>query len=1145
MLLGTLMLGTIGLSGCSAQNTKLVSPEQAIVEVGERNKDVLKALKTMGAVSDVKANHYMDVINANVEKYKAALQSTDDIQKVNEIVNSIVNIIGIEHDKGYYGLHEKKDACGNQAKNVLMGDLKFEPTTTNMWKGDNFAGIDARDAINKVTTEAEGKTVVPLEFLDANLVDGLCKDINKQIWVLDPNKVKTREQLLDLVDRLHKIKEEYTTGDIPYEKFKTLYDLYFMKTDATLFDYTSDKLLKVTTDNHTALGKESGGNSVLNKDIVINGTLTGTLHTKKKVEGTDDYVCADEHNITRNVGVYTLRIKEFDAALQNELSKGAFTNNKYIAVEGETSDEVSTAILMEYPVAVIKSLVPDSAGSNKWHFEWEETDMRVNIFNGEILFKDASTGEYKVINNEDNEIDRIYRVAGANAGKVSNLGKNISFLPNGSTTLGLESLITLADKQVKLTSRVEKSSDYNKDNIGLDFNKWYPKQYIKRLEGRYTIDEHTDTTYYFQIDGESENKVEAHLEELEYTNSYLKKFTNYVYASDATWEKLWKLYEDTASQINTKEGTSYSTSREDWELYKLYKALNDAGNNLENDKISNWFTGVDVFNYLNNVFNPNDDTYYLMSNYFTDYDREWLYASRSIDSFEYPTSGSGMDTFDWYQDSSVMHYNGRLSEVEKAIDNLADDSVKAYYNIVKSDGKLFNITTLNKFTLSSEEDRNIGTTVDVVTENLKFNSDTNMYTYKYAGVWYNCSDPFDKPSENTTPEASANKDIRDVTTVRFALTDYLELTYMPNVVDSEDFIATGRRISITDIKGEGDQVIGFFANKLGDKIEKGNSEVRASDIIDYTSGQKPYYDRVAKLLDSVYTNSVAVEEELKKSDGERVEYLKTIIDPASNVEDTGMVSDKLLLNYKVGINSINPILQFTSTSSGDRPSLDAIDYNNNAKDKNVYYGLCVNTHAFNSGLYTTWIDINGDGGDNGSLMWWNAWLANHGYEYQIDISKLKSVMTGVYSVSLAEIDNTIVFNQETLKVINKEMNEKSVVQTHSLINTISKLLGSFLLVYGLILMGLWVIDVNMVNGPGLLGVATFGKFVAVSDSSEIPLMPGDGKIYVDFKALFMATMIFMVVGMMLLLFDIQVFWDMIPRMFRTIIDAFRDLLLNK
>lgn len=1143
--LGLLILGVMGLSGCASVDLDLVSPEQAIVEVGERNKEVLESLKKQGSLSDVKANYYMDIINANVDRYKAALTSpTDNKEDVNKILKSIVNVIGSDNDKGYYGITSSDcSVCGSHQ--TTGSNSKFEPPADDdlaaKWHGSNFAGAPLNGYISVQTAE-EGKTIVPLEFIDGNLVDGLCKDMNKKIWVLNPDKVQTKEQLINLIDRLQAIKAESSTGSIPYDKFKSLYSNYFMPTDATLFDYTAETLLEETTDNHTALGKENSGNSSLNKDVVISGTLSGFLHKVTKDEQGNES-CTKEGNITKNVGVYTLRVKEFDTDLIQELKKGNFTDNKYILVDGQTSNEVSTAVLMEYPVAVIDKLVVDAEGSNKWHFDWAESDMRVNIFNGEILYRQED-GSYAVINKEDDKESKIYRVAGENATKSTNVGKNISFTPNGSTTLGLESLITLTDYKVKLMSRLENISDYDEDNIGIKLNTWYPSDIENKIGLEFTK---LGDTYSFHVDGDEDNKLDTTLEKLSNTNSYLEEIHKLVYDNQKNWNKLWEHYEKVVKEINTKHGKSYSESKDDWYLYRLYDAFKTAGYDLDNQNISEWFTDADVYNSLKATFVYDDgESCYLTEDYFTEYDKAWISGSYLIDDFEYK-SGSSTNTYSWYKESALMSESGsgKLKIVQEAIESLSDSGLQAYYGLISSEGKIFNLKPLYKFVASAENDANVGKEVDVVSENLKLNPDTRVYEYKYGGNWYRCSDPVPKNPNTETNSGAIAKDVRDITTVRFALTDYLELTYIPEVIDGEDFIATGRRISITAIKGEGDQVIGFFANKVGDRIQQGNTDIKISDIISYDSGQQTYYDGVAKILSSVQTNSNEVEDELKKSESDRVEYLKTIIDPNNNVENTGMVGDKMLLRYKLGLSEVTPVLKFTSSGSNTRPSLDSMDMDNDAIKNNVYYGICVNTHAYNSGLYTNWIDINSDGGDDGSLRWWNTWLATHGYNYQIDIGKLKNRMSGVYAVSLAQIDDTIVFNTDTLKVINKEMNSDKEREAKSLISTFTTLLGGFLLIYGLMLMGFWVLDVNMVNGPGFLTIATLGKFVAITDSSEVPLMPGNGKIYVDFKALLMATIVFMIVGMLLILFDLQIFWEKIPKMFESIVDAFSDLLLNK
>jgi hypothetical protein len=257
-----------------------------------------------------------------------------------------------------------------------------------------------------------------------------------------------------------------------------------------------------------------------------------------------------------------------------------------------------------------------------------------------------------------------------------------------------------------------------------------------------------------------------------------------------------------------------------------------------------------------------------------------------------------------------------------------------------------------------------------------------------------------------------------------------------------------------------------------------------------------------------------------------------------------MLTDSTLLSYNVYYTTINPVIPFTSSGSDTVPPLDSMDVGNDEISPARYFGLCVNTHAYKTGLYTMWIDVNGSGGNIGSLNWWNNWLGNHKYKYSINIDTLKKRMNGVYSVSLADLDNTIIVDADTIRVINKEMTEEKNTETNDLLRTCTLLLGVFFVIYGLLMLSCWLIDVNLVNGPGLLTIVTFGKYVSIRDASEIPRM-SDGKIYVDFKYLFVVMFVLMAMGIILITFDIRVIMDFIHNYFRIIVNKFKNLMLNK
>lgn len=858
----------LSLAGCSGKAVVLTNPEQAMNEVCERNIAVLNTFRNQGLISEAQYSNYVVALRTRSSTYidlikkaqKAESESDVNFKATLEMLqSSLVHRFGeTKADGSYYGRVEQGGDCPDNESLYYL-------TSMELSNNDNEENIHTKSAIYEVVNMDEFKNLIagsndkkydmvgkgenakPLIFIDENNLDSLITEINKQVYVLDESKLKTYEDWQKLVEALHNIKQaefnSNVSNDENYRHLRNIAINYFKPTNQTVYNFQKDDIIKVSEDNSDNLGLSSGANA-MNKDVIINGILSVKEHTHK------DESC-DIADTTASVGVYALRVQEFDGEFYKKVSQESYTKDKYVTLQPVSGDEVGVALLMEYPVEVIDSLEADSLNSSSWHFNFKDTDMKLNIYNGEMLVKDED-GDYISINSEENEDDKIYRVFPANIGLDTATGKNNSFEPHG------------------------------------------------------------------------------------------------------------------AGIITTGE--------------------------------------------------------------------------------------------------IVLH--------------------------------------------------------DVAaTERLS--------------------------------------------TVKFLLKDYLELTYIPGIVNDENFIATGRRITINKFSGSSDEVIGYYIDKLGDKFLNGARQeisVMASDLIDYTSGSEGYYESIAKALAfDGYINEGEVKEELSKSEEDRGSKLSNIfLSKYGGIGlDSGLRSGgAMMLPYTIYIDRVNTVLQFTSSSEEDRPGLDSIDVNNDKVAPSLYYGICLNTNIYVTGLLTTWINttfektdteitmVQGHGGEGGSLQWWNAWLSSHGYNYAINVSNLNSRLSSMYAIDLAEISDKIIFDVDTLAVINKELNEKVEQETRSLLKTAQVILGILFLVYGFFMMACWLIDTNLVNGPGLLTIITFGKMASIRDDSEVPRMV-DGKIYADFKFLCILTVILILLGIMLIIFDLQQLRGILDSLFESAIKLFSDLLLNK
>lgn len=873
----------LSLTGCAGKTVVLTNPEQAMSEVCERNIAVLNTFRNQGLISEAQYSNYVVALRTRASTYIDLIKKAQQAENENDVnfkatlemlQGSLVHRFGeSKPEGGFYGNIRQGGNCPDNEDLYYLSasqiEISYDEESSDIDENidsadlyevediDEFKNLISGSDNKKYAMTGKGENAKPLIFIDENNLDSLIKEINRPVYVLDENKLKTDEDWKKLVEALNSIKQAELNSEVSndenYRHLRNVAISYFKPTNKTVYHFKKEDLIKISEDNSNNLGLSSGANE-MNKDVIINGFVSIKEHRHSTDENGEEE--CDITDTAKSIGVYSLRVQEFDGEFYKKVSQEEYTNNKYITLQPVSGDEVGVALLMEYPVAVIDSLEAEDAHSPNWHFNFKDTDMRVNIYNGEMLVR-KDDGTCVKINSEEKEEDKIYRVFPANVGLNTDKGKNNSFTPYGSTSI-----------------------------------------------------------------------------------------------------------------------------------------------------------------------------------------------------------------------------------------------------------------------------------------------DTNEIVLQEA---------------NTTavPE--------QVNTVRFALKDYLELTYMEGIINDENFIATGRRITFEKFSGSSDESIGYYTDKLGDKFLNGvNQEisVMVSNLVDYTSGNEGYYEDVAKALSfDGYINIGKAAEELNKPEEERAEKLFRVLanrDDGVNIEDeTGFVGKgAMMLPYTIYMSKINPVLQFTSSGEDERPGLDAIDADNDKVAPSLYYGVCLNTNVYTTGLFTTWINtefnrkddeinmVQGHGGEGGSLRWWNNWLASHHYQYSVNIDKINSRLSGIYAIDLAEIEGKIIFDESVIRVINQEFQEDKETTTKSLIKTFQVLAGIIFLVYGFFMMACWLIDTNLVNGPGFLTIISFGKLVAIRDSTEVPRMV-DGKIYADFKYLCISTVVFCGLGILLILFDIQDMREVVNRLLASGVEVFKNLMLNR
>lgn len=1171
-----------GTSGCTeAASNLMTNAAQDIGAVADRNLDVIRDLERKGVISSSTATTYKTAIEQRKQAYvdllspyvseegteeqktKRKLKKTEDMKEAQKRLRSAL----------VYSLGETSESHPNRkgvTTSLLTGPMCSEAegckephldSRTNSELDDGWTAY-SDEYLQGAHGDAGVNAEMALSFLDAADMQQLLDELNREIWVLDPNKIKTKEDMVRCLNAIQQVKNITDTGQKLKER-KLVTD-YFTKVDGLkLYNLEAtvgaeNSILALSTDNSDYIGRVGTPDmNRINKDVVVTAPVSITRHISKPFGDPPVEQHDSDDPVSIDVGVYTFRVLEFKENFVNGLNQEVFTTNQYIPVNPETStsiaggqsNEVGIALLMEYPVMALDGLTSPDVNSSDWKFEfldYESTNMRINIYNGEMLVKDES-GQWVEANKVDSEADRIYRVLPDNIGYIAEKQNTVSFIPSSeSVTLSSGEVITQSNKYDKvkiLKPKVDPNdSSVLEDKFEINLKDIFPEYFLKR--SGYSMKDIGNDVYEISVypDGD---KAQLKAKKYESSSSVV---TKELCSNLDSWDKVWELYDKYAEKIKTKSNKDFG-DKTNFTIYKIYEKMK-ADNKFYggNDSLRNNFSLAVIYNAFMDYF-TSEGTNYLIEDVGNEYDRLWLEHLKNPVSFVFiDDDGSEVDyslTYNSWNDATIDGVKSNVASLGSEYEEMFEKMCN--YPGYECLGAAYFPKVLYKFEEVRDtilNDSNCGKEIDLTDDtrkNLKYDAASRRWEFLYADKTY-----------IVTPMATSNSvtDARNITTVQFILTDYLELTYMPGVVDDEPFIATGRRICFEKFSGTGNEVIGYYANKYGDPIMNGSNEridVKVSDIVDRSSGAD-YYEGIAKgLAFDAFKNEQRVKEELAKGSGDRANKLMDIFTNGAasdaDANDTGMIEDKSLFLHTIYETNIKPVLQFTSVAGADYPSLDAEDVGSSKLKPSMYYGVCVNTNAFTTGLYTDWIDVTKDN-DTGSLLWWNTWLGKMNYSYHIDIAKLKQVMGGVYAISLADIDDTITFNTNTIKVINQEMEKETEEGTRSLIRTIQVIIGIILLLYGFLMMACWLIDTNLVNGPGFLTILSFGRFVAIRDTSEMPRMV-DNKIYTDFKYLCILTVMLTIMGIILVLFDIQDIWAVVNKLFSSGVSLFKDLMMNR
>lgn len=347
---------------------------------------------------------------------------------------------------------------------------------------------------------------------------------------------------------------------------------------------------------------------------------------------------------------------------------------------------------------------------------------------------------------------------------------------------------------------------------------------------------------------------------------------------------------------------------------------------------------------------------------------------------------------------------------------------------------------------------------------------------------------------------------KEVSVGRIVLRDYLEATYAPGVVQGENLIVLGRKLRILQLSGDKSNVVARFYDKDGVMLTSADGVDSAKLFIDdfadigmlvSSSPKAGYISRLNESLTESASEQDTEESETDTGLDESTAALKSSLSKVSSL-DTVVMSQ----------------ISVSTPFPGKYIGYSDISYTD---QKPLFYAMAVRANMFDTGLFSGWVQVTDN--TKNSTEWWNKWLGEHGYNYIINYDNLVSFLKGNYAYDLNK-EGIVVLDLETIAKIQERFNEEQKHETSLMIRTLFMIIGYALIAYALVLMAAWNMDVHVDLGFSILGKLTFGRWVAIKDYEEMPMMNTDEIIYVNSQQLFYSTFKIIVVGLFLIMVNI-------------------------
>lgn len=363
-------------------------------------------------------------------------------------------------------------------------------------------------------------------------------------------------------------------------------------------------------------------------------------------------------------------------------------------------------------------------------------------------------------------------------------------------------------------------------------------------------------------------------------------------------------------------------------------------------------------------------------------------------------------------------------------------------------------------------------------------------------------------------------------TGRVVLRDYLESTYAPayDSGDDSNLSVFGRKIRF-DMADEFWEECTSDSNQ-GDKNIESTFNVKQSSLVYKKKGNIAYF--VDK--DGVQINNTPYLQVTDFCDAYKLYKTDVVARLPFIGEDRTTIDSKVQDGETPAINkiectteldSLEPTMMFPSEDLGKA------DFKTDSNTKQRFYTITTTKGLFDSALYSSWINSTST---TASLDWWNTYLADNNFSYNVSHEDVNNYLLGNYKYELSQ-QGMVILDLETVATIQEMYDKEDDKDTLSFIRTIFILIGWGLIVASSLIMLFWVFDTNTDLGIKLLEKVTLGHWVAVKYEDDIPSNKTKGIEYITAPKLIVKCIIVITIGILLIRVNIFVIIQFMVHLF--------------